>query len=889
MIIKKLYLTSFGKFKGEEIKFDDGFNIIYGLNEAGKSTVHKFIEGMLFGFFKPGASRRAMNDSHKKYQPRNSNDYMGSMLVSYQNKQYFIERNFSKSKPSIKITDNNTGTDVTDTLLVHNGTKLPDLAAFFSLDYTMFNNTVSVAQMESETSKDLASVVVEKLTNMHTTKDESISLAKVNEVIEDAKKEIGTNNAKSKPLYLTKTAIESLLIEKSNSVTAYKECALLQHSMSELNQELNEMEQNINQLDSQKSVYKNETMKELHSKVAVLVEEKEMIKEKARPLVVFKELDKEDYETGVILSSSKGTIEERVLLQQEHQKKLKVSSIEIQSDLSEFGYLNNNDVTYIDFHTKHSIFTSLKNELKLLNEELLRLNVNSGQDNDHMEHMKEDYISYRKNNENDYARISKDLENTLGTTLTEKIQLERSLPNGFLRFIFFVLIFVLIGIPLFISSGKKKKAILKDIELVELRILKIQNELIHAKELEAKQIAANFALQEKYKVDSLIEFDILYNDVSMGLRNSKENMKRIKEIQTILPEKELKFVQVTEFLNKVCNALLNVDYNMDLIENVEQIFKTYNSLKTKERNAEITLQSINTALEVETNNYDNISNQIVQILSKNDVANFEVFKEGLKNKELYEDYQIAIHSLETRLDDYLVDKTFDSLKEDIDFDTEVQFDKALYESLLEKESLLRNEYVELSKQRSALVEQINFIEINNRDLAIIESDIYQHQTLLETLQIKLSALELSQKVLDELSEEISYEFAPILNKEVSRVVSDITKGKYTDVKLDRSMDIKVFDNESHKIESIKGFSKGTIDQVYLAMRLGINNVITENVNPFIFDDAFVNYDEDRLKNVLAIIIENAKNIQRQVLLFSCQKRENILLESLNEEYSSITL
>ena len=53
MIIKKLELTAFGKFNNTTIELSEGLNLIGGSNESGKSTIHKFVEGMFFGFFKP--------------------------------------------------------------------------------------------------------------------------------------------------------------------------------------------------------------------------------------------------------------------------------------------------------------------------------------------------------------------------------------------------------------------------------------------------------------------------------------------------------------------------------------------------------------------------------------------------------------------------------------------------------------------------------------------------------------------------------------------------------------------------------------------------------------------------------------------------------------------
>ena len=47
MLLKKLKVDYFGKFSKREINLKPGINIIYGENEAGKSTLHAFIKGCL--------------------------------------------------------------------------------------------------------------------------------------------------------------------------------------------------------------------------------------------------------------------------------------------------------------------------------------------------------------------------------------------------------------------------------------------------------------------------------------------------------------------------------------------------------------------------------------------------------------------------------------------------------------------------------------------------------------------------------------------------------------------------------------------------------------------------------------------------------------------------
>ena len=64
----ELHLKGFGKFHDRTISFTDGINVIYGKNEAGKSTMHTFIRGMLFGI-QPQRGRASKNDLYSKYEP----------------------------------------------------------------------------------------------------------------------------------------------------------------------------------------------------------------------------------------------------------------------------------------------------------------------------------------------------------------------------------------------------------------------------------------------------------------------------------------------------------------------------------------------------------------------------------------------------------------------------------------------------------------------------------------------------------------------------------------------------------------------------------------------------------------------------------------------------
>ncbi len=58
MIIQSMTLHAFGKFHDKSIELSEGLNIVKGQNEAGKSTIHSFIEAMFYGFYKPYTKKK---------------------------------------------------------------------------------------------------------------------------------------------------------------------------------------------------------------------------------------------------------------------------------------------------------------------------------------------------------------------------------------------------------------------------------------------------------------------------------------------------------------------------------------------------------------------------------------------------------------------------------------------------------------------------------------------------------------------------------------------------------------------------------------------------------------------------------------------------------------
>ena len=133
--------------------------------------------------------------------------------------------------------------------------------------------------------------------------------------------------------------------------------------------------------------------------------------------------------------------------------------------------------------------------------------------------------------------------------------------------------------------------------------------------------------------------------------------------------------------------------------------------------------------------------------------------------------------------------------------------------------------------------------------------------------IETAALDLAIKTIQDLSEEIYDSFGSVLNQQVSEIISRITNNKYSEVKIDDQLKVMVKSGSS--FISMDYLSTGTIEQIYLALRLSIANVLIAEELPIIIDDIFVTYDDQRLYETLSCLGEY---LNRQIIIFTTNQK-----------------
>lgn len=158
------------------------------------------------------------------------------------------------------------------------------------------------------------------------------------------------------------------------------------------------------------------------------------------------------------------------------------------------------------------------------------------------------------------------------------------------------------------------------------------------------------------------------------------------------------------------------------------------------------------------------------------------------------------------------------------------------------------------------------------ELITLEEMVNEEEAALTQKRVDLKAIELAIETLSEVQGEIERQFAPALEKKTSEVFATLTGGRFELVEIKNAqLEMSVAEHIASPSRNILHLSQGTLDELYLAIRLALCETILPESAPIILDDALVNFDESRMEKALKYL--EKLSYRRQVLLFSCHKRE----------------
>jgi DNA repair exonuclease SbcCD ATPase subunit len=247
MKIQNLLIEGFGKISKMELNLGAGLNVIYGKNEAGKTTLKTFIYGMLYGFLKPGDYKvRKFEDAYEKYRPwQDDQKYGGELVYTLSSKQRFrVKRDFNLD--TVTIIDENTWQDLTEDFPVY--LKECQFAqGHLGIEKEIFRDCVYIKQQNIDTIEN-PGALASRLQSIATTSTEELSLQTALDKLDSASDRVGTEQRrKTSPLGRCSAKTEQLKNEHADVRKKHDQLTLSINELDALKQQrsgpLNEQQQ----------------------------------------------------------------------------------------------------------------------------------------------------------------------------------------------------------------------------------------------------------------------------------------------------------------------------------------------------------------------------------------------------------------------------------------------------------------------------------------------------------------------------------------------------------------------------------------------------------------------------------------------------------------------
>lgn len=410
---------------------------------------------------------------------------------------------------------------------------------------------------------------------------------------------------------------------------------------------------------------------------------------------------------------------------------------------------------------------------------------------------------------------------------------------------------------------KEKIKIQENIEKENIQKINIIKNKINEIKNENKNKLINYYENNSEKNDELkINNNKLKNNKKINIEKNKLNKKIILLFILILIINILQFIFIK---NKLINCIFLLTVPMVLIYYIISKNKLNKKIKEQEKieknNNEIVekinleINNLNQEINLLENNNQEIKNKINN-LNNNLNLKINLEKEKIKNNYL--------NKIEKNKINYLINS------ENINFNIE------------NLQNEINNKKIELHK----LELDKNNIEPKLDNLSKIEEGLVNNKNIMSTLQKNSISFELTKEILQASYEKMKNSVTPKFTQELSNNISNITDQKYTNIMFNEEEGLMVELKNGNYVPASR-LSVGTIEQLYLSLRLSMVEELSEENMPIILDEAFAYYDEERLINILKYIKNRFK--EHQIILFTCTNREKEILEKEKMEFNFISL
>lgn len=822
MQIKKIHIDRFGKLRNQSFAFSEGLNVIYGPNEAGKSTLQNFLFSMFYG---ASSSKKAQVDGvRKKYLPKGEEYTFGSMTMELEGKTFILERKIG-AKRKDDFFRAYEGDSYTQTPLAENLGK-----ELFQLDHEGFLKTLCIGQSQTVFPSEKDEGLTTKLTNLLESGDEEVSYTKAMEKIKEEMKLI-QGVRKTGRLEEVHAQLAALHEELSESRKLEKRKTMLLQTEKELEESLTNLRRRRTELHQLKDKMQLYQVKDEFLRLRKNMEELHRLGDERQqdfvPLTVEKiaELDN--------LADDLEDLQEEMAEQEENLASLK-------REIQELELLLDTQKGYSEVPREEILgLISVQSE-ELLLEEKLRYFGGSSPYQERLLLRRDELKSVLGR----YERLLRKLKPRKAGLLLGVILIFAG--AFYSHFILKQTPLAVFGVALALIYGGLYGVVQKK---------KLRRNLKKADEMEA-QVAA----------------------LARELGMDPEEIVRSKKLIDAIPkdqEKERWESRLRELRAKKDRLfrLTGTGSVEELLQGEEAYRRTRDQKSEKLTLAASKREHLN-HLDQAVAEKTKLLRQHLEKLGYHDEAS-DPADDLLHYKgqaERMRDLQVKEEALRYSLAGIIGDRSEEEVKAELKLLEELGWDPQRDQRDLDQEERqMGDEEREILEKQHGL--RMDLASLKFRDSLYVEDAILSLQAEEAELEDRLAILSLTMELMQESYDRLRQGYSSTLNAKVTKIYGAITG-------MDRT--VKVTDLFSMNFEEQGSLwredllSTGALDQLYLSLRLAMaEQMFGEERVPLILDEPFAGFDRIRLQRTLDYLVKLSSRFQ--IFLFTCHEREMELL------------
>jgi energy-coupling factor transporter ATP-binding protein EcfA2 len=931
MIFLRGYILGFGKLSNRNFHFKEGLNVIFAPNEGGKSTLQRFLVGLLYGQLRSDLKvQRRPDPWAEQYKPWHGSEYGGILWCRLADgREMELHRNFGREETRIEIRTL-AGEDITrqyeqqrngEVLFAFSHLGIPK-GLFESVGVIRENKVAEIQGYET---------IRDRIANLAQSGNEDLSIRQSLASIQAKLDEIGSDRAPTKPYKQTLDLVQALRDEQK---AVDERRAQFRDWIEERNQFAGE----ISRLDRELLKTRSALLSARRWDVSARIQSLEEIEKERGSLRL--EMDslgsREDFPAHRLeelnqLVGARDSIEkhrnevrldketaEEKLSQAERERK-ELESYGAFSASAEAEKITEWFVQYLSLSLQkdglQKTMTRLRGEKCALEEHQNSLSPALTDSKTDWQRMAREAVEDEQSASQNSALVkAKIVQGKTDIASAARMAFNRQLLSGA------ILILGAMALGAWFFAGSNR---FSSVHLIgfEIGFLAAAGLLMHSAlkwkktgrnvkqlqvELEQELSAILAEGRKKRRIFNAGMTGAGFQEVEdflAAVKQSEQNQQKSIDIQSRLAESEQQLGRLQMQSDEIYQLLKdnfakvnlscspgNLKFQIDLFRSNLRQFRDREAHcgNCRQEVSSLTLEDANLTEEY------NIKNSIIQsLLDQAQVGSSEQFREEcLKQSKLFElrdkeasrtrEFQrlsgdLTLPQWKEKLQE-LMEQPMPLLVEPHNDSSENSAPCLPYlPTLAETEEQEREIVFRLSNAREGharAMERVQHAFQGLRSSAEIDEDLAVAEQSLQELETNRTALGIALETLDELSRQQQEVLAPQLNAAVEQRFLRLCNGRYEEVKIDPDFQVWAREADTGELRLAEHLSRGTQDQIYFAMRFGILDLVSkaEEPCPSLLDEPFAAYDRTRLGEAFEVL--KAESDRRQLFLFTC--REDLL-------------